>query len=171
MTGSSYFVMWLVKSNNFLIQLIRLENIRSQLVSSTRLMFGLDRKTLKYFIEPLSKKQHIKAALIQRFHNFTKMLEKAPKTQLGNLYQLIKNDCKLTSGPNIRRIESLFQGISFKDISRRTIKSKELYPVRKENKWRLQIVEELIDTKHNQLIIDGFTRTQIDEMLADICRT
>ena len=72
---------------------------------------------------------------------------------------------------NIRRIENLFQGTSFKDISSGTIKSKELYPVGKEDEWRLQIVEELIDTKHNQLNIDGFTRTQIDEMLSDICTT
>ena len=134
-------------------------------------MFGLDRKTHRYFIEPLATRQHIKWALIQRYVNFTKKVTESSKSQLNNLYQKIKKDCRSTTGKNIRRIENIFNGKRYEEIDRDQIKKKEYFPITQENKWRLPIVKELTDVKFNQLSIQGFTRSEIKDMLLDICTT
>ena len=138
---------------------------------ATRIMFGLDRKTHRYFIEPLGSRQHIKWALIQRYINFTKKLQESSKLQLNNLYQKINKDCRSTTGRNIRRIENLFNGKSFKEIDNDQIKKKEFFPIKEEDKWRLSITKELTDVKFNLLSLEGFTRSQIKDMLLDICTT
>ena len=138
---------------------------------ATRIMFGLDRKTHRYFIEPLGTRQHIKWALIQRFVNFTQNLTGSQKPQLNNLYQKIKNDCRSTTGRNIRRIENIFNGKRYKEIGKHEIRKKEYIPITEENKWRLPIVKELTDVKFNQLFIEGFTRSQMKDMLIHICTT
>ena len=139
--------------------------------SDARVMFGLDRKTHRYFIEPLRKRQHIKWALIQRFLNLTKRLKESPKTQLSMLYQVIRNDCRSTTGRNIRRVENIFHGKPFEEIRETNIRKKEFVPVPEEEKWRIPLVKELIEVKYNQLVLEGFSRSQIDEMVYDICTT
>jgi len=138
---------------------------------ATRVMFGLDRKTHRYFIEPLRKRQHIKWALILRFLTFTKRLKESPKTQLSMLYQVIRNDCRSTTGRNIRRIENIFNGKPFEEIRETNIRKKEFMPTPEEEKWRIPLVKELIEVKYNQLVLEGFSRSQIEDILYDICTT
>ena len=103
--------------------------------------------------------------------NFTKKVTESSKSQLNNLYQKIKKDCRSTTGKNIRRIENIFNGKRYEEIDRDQIKKKEYFPITQENKWRLPIVKELTDVKFNQLSIQGFTRSEIKDMLLDICTT
>ena len=77
---------------------------------ATRVMCNLDRRTHRYFIEPLGERQHIKSHLIKRYVNFTKKIVTSTKTQLVNMYHVIKSDCRSTTGRNIRRIENIFDG-------------------------------------------------------------
>ena len=120
------------------------EMISSTWNVATRVMFGLDRRTHRYFIEPLRKKQHIKWALIRRFVNFTKRLQESSKRQLSTLYQVIRNDCRSTTGKNIGRIENIFNGKRFEEILETDLKEKEFLPLPEEVKWRIPLAKELI---------------------------
>ena len=71
---------------------------------SIRKMFGLDRRSHRYLIEPISDMQHIKMALMQRFIGFTEKLLSSRKAVLRNAFNRFKMDCRCTTGANLRAI-------------------------------------------------------------------
>ena len=72
--------------------------------SSIRKMFRLDRTTHRYFIEPISKTPHIKTSLLKRFMNFTNKLMCSGKIAAKNLFNIKRNECRSTTGRNLRKI-------------------------------------------------------------------
>ena len=134
-----------------------------------RKMYNLDRKTHKYFIEPLSNRQHIKWSLIKRFINFIGKLSSSSKTPLTNLLHTIKSDCRSTTGRNLRHILKLMNADSTHEINLEKLKHLKYHEVDKAEEWRIQLVKELTDIKYNQTDLPGFNRTQINKILVHIC--
>ena len=71
---------------------------------SQRIMLGIPRKTQRFFIEPLSGIQHIKFSLLKRFVNFVNSIESSKKPVLRNILKIVKEDCRSTTGSNLRKI-------------------------------------------------------------------
>ena len=71
---------------------------------SVRKMFGLDRRSHRYLIEPVSDMQHIKMSLMQRFVGFTRKLSSSKKNVLRHAFEVFKTDCRSTTGFNLRTI-------------------------------------------------------------------
>ena len=87
------------------------------------------------------------------------------------MYHVIKSDCRSTTGRNIRRIENIFEGKPLHTISNKDIKKMEYHPIAQEDKWRIPIVKELLEVRYNQLHIQGFDRSEVKEILENICTT
>ena len=147
------------------------EMISSTWNVATRVMCGVNRTTHRYFIEPLAERQHIKWSLIRRFINFTNNLVKSPKTQLANLYLSVKDDCRSSTGRNIRCIENMFDGKMWDDITNHDLRTAQYHPVADENQWRIPMVKELLNVRYNQFELQGFERSEINELLEYVCTT
>ena len=68
-----------------------LENTYS---SAVRLMLGLPRETHRYFIEPLTGRNHIQSDLIKRFITFLEMIRNSKKRTLIYVLNMIHKDVR-----------------------------------------------------------------------------
>ena len=84
---------------------------------SIRKMFRLDRKTHRYFIEPVSEIKHLKTSLLKRFIKFTKKLSITRKQATRNVFYIIANDCQSVTGKNLRCIMQECEKIRHSDVS------------------------------------------------------
>ena len=82
-----------------------------------------------------------------------------------------KQDCRSTTGRNIRHISNLFNGKSIDTITGKDLKDMKYHEVAEDDQWRIKLVKELTDVKYDQLELSFFDRTQIDEVLDYICTT
>ena len=139
--------------------------------TSIRRIFGLDRRTHRYLIEPISKMEHLKYAIQKRFINFTKKLETSPKMVVRSVNRIVGKDCRSITGENIRRImlscgADLVTGPTCRDISR---KGFEPVPIGEE--WRAQAINELIDTRDGMMDIIDWTSKEVEDTLTYLCTT
>ena len=138
---------------------------------AVRLMFGLPRETHRYFIEPLTSRRHIKFDLIDRFLNFTSKIRKSKKETLIYVYEKILNDVRSITGKNLTKIMLLCDA-NYIDKSKpgdcselkfRTI------PIGEE--WRINLVKELINVKHDASTLENLDAEEIEEILEYVCTT
>ena len=136
---------------------------------SVRLMLGLPLTTHRYFLEPLAGLQHIKFTLISRFLGFITQIEKSHKILPNILLQSIKRDCRSVTGSNLRNILLLSRKDDISEVSRDDIKAMIYMPVTEPNRWRINIVQELIDIIWGETVIEGFDEAQISAIIDELC--
>ena len=88
-----------------------------------------------------------------------------------NINRIIGEDCRSTTGENIRRImlhcgSDAFEGPTREDISR---KGFEAVPAGEE--WRVDVINELIDMRDGFLENNGWTSQEVDKTLMYLCTT
>ena len=71
---------------------------------SVRRMFRLDRKTHRYFIEPVSEMKHLKTLLLRRFNKFIGKLLTTKKPAIKTVFKKICTNCMSTTGKNLRHL-------------------------------------------------------------------
>ena len=137
--------------------------------TSVRMMYRIDRKTHRYLIEPLSKMQHIKGAILKRFVGFTNKLASSCKKVVKNVYSIIGDDCRTTTGSNKRKIILEF------DINSRTekkdIDKKPFHDIPTGEEWRIPLVNELVGIRDGSLTSIGWSNDEIKDALEFLCTT
>ena len=138
--------------------------------TSVRMMYRLDRKTHRYLIEPVSKMQHIKGAILKRFVGFTNNLAISSKTVIKNVFHIIGNDCRTRTGSNKRKIcldceRDINSQIEKKDIN------KPFHDIPAGEEWRIPLINELIGIRDGALMSIDWTNDQIKDALQFLCTT
>ena len=128
---------------------------------SARVMLDLPRNTHRYFVEPLTKTHHVTKSIWNRFIRFISSVAKGKKRTLRRVLDAIKNDVRSTTGKNIRYLRLKSVNFSLKDLNVYENPYKE---VPENERWRLSMIEELINTK-----IDQFNEKEIDEIVEYVC--
>ena len=129
---------------------------------SVRTMLSLPRETHKYLIEPLSETKHIKISLMKRYLRFCNMLSESKKNALKNLYYDIKQDCRSTTGYNLRKIMLMndeWNG-DFAQI---------YYPLPDLESWRVPLIQELLDIKFGKANVSNFANDELDAISRFAC--
>ena len=129
---------------------------------SIRKMMNLDRQTHRYMVEPSSDVRHIKFVFLKRFLKFTEKLEKSVKHPVRVLFNAVKQDCRSTTGSNLRRIMHLVK---------RTKVSKVKKKGKEGDEWRLTIMKELLSVYRKELKVEDFDKCEFTEILDHICTT
>ena len=144
-----------------------LENTYS---SAVRLMLDLPRETHRYFIEPLTERNHIKSDLIKRFLTFLDKIRKSKKQTLIHVLNKICHDVRSVTGSNLSNIMLRVGKTRVEDIapSDSKVAFKEI-PNGQE--WRVNAVRELIEVQNDKLKVSGFDSEEIETMLTWICTT
>ena len=120
---------------------------------SARIMLSLPRNTHRYFVEPITKSDHIIKSLRRRFRNFIVKIETGKKIVLNRLLDVIRYDTRSTTGKNLRCMD-----IKTNDTTA------SYYPIPPHEEWRISMVREIIEIKSGNL------RTNMSkEELTDIC--
>ena len=128
---------------------------------SQRLMLQLDRKTHRYFIEPLSKTQHIIFSLYKRFISFTKKLSLSKKAPLRHLFHVVKNDCGSTTGSNLRKLMLRFHIDTPGNLNADVVSNSKYHETPVGVEWKIVVAKELIDAINGDIIIPQFTTKEL----------
>ena len=131
---------------------------------SQRIFLRLPRNSHRYFIEPLSGVKHIRESLRHWFVNFTKKILASDKAVLRTVFHMIKRDCRSTTGENLRKIMLILGETNVEKLESVKLLSKTYVDIPTGDEWKINIAKELLDTR-NLLIINGFKRKELDEML------
>ena len=137
-----------------------------------RNIFGVDRTTHRYLIEPLSKSLHPKVMLLSRLDGFYKAQLKSPKMTVRFLIKIAENDKRTVLG---RTLDFLCVkcGLKATEVDKlipHMVKSKMDYmEIPKHEQWRIPMIEEVLRIREGSGYIPGFTSTEVDEILLNIC--
>ena len=83
-----------------------------------RIMLGIPRNTNRFFIEALTENQHIKFSLLKIFVAFVNSIESSTKLVLRNMLEILKHDCRSTTGSNLRKVMALLKKRNVDEISK-----------------------------------------------------
>ena len=115
---------------------------------SIRKIYRLDRETHRHFIEPISGTPHIKTSFLGRFLRFTQSLSCSNKRCAQNVFHSLNQDCRSTTGRNLRMIANLTGKINGDDISLKDIAKMRYRPYVDEiTESKIEATRELIDIR------------------------
>ena len=137
--------------------------------TSFRIMFNLSYRTHRFFVESISRKLHVKKVLLKRFLGFLSQIQKSTKKLPAKLLQQIQHDTGSTTGSNLRNIMLLLGKHKIEEVSIRDLNSFEYCPVQSDNKWKVDMVKELIEVRENNLHVENFSAEEFEEILEHLC--
>ena len=134
-------------------------------------MWNLPYQTHRYFMEPLGG-QHARKTVYLRYINFIQSIYKSKRSGPINLLETTINDTRTITGKNVRKI--LLETGTFDILSIDTNELKRSFQYKQipdEEKWRINILKELVNTKQGNLEIifdeetEKLTAEEIDNMI------
>ena len=114
---------------------------------SHRIMLSIPRTAHRYFIEPLSKRPHIGKSLRNRFIGFISKIRISNKKVLRDILKEVEDDCRSTTGRNIRNLKLSMQKIRLKDIN---VYKEPYQNIPINNYWKMDMVNELLSIKSGE---------------------
>lgn len=133
---------------------------------SNRIMLGLPRTSHRYLLEPLSKTMHVIKSLKKRYANFIEKIKINNKDVLKEVLNAISNDCRSTTGRNIRKLLLEHNALQLCDIDFDLLPYKRIPDG---DGWKVGLAKEIIDIKSGKLGIPKFTISEINEICNSIC--
>ena len=83
--------------------------------------------------------------------------------------ECVKDDCQSTTGHNIRKLLLRFGTDRFEDLDVDVMEGHVYKPIPNEEKWRVNIINELIDVRHGIMILPNFGYEEINSYLDFTC--
>ena len=151
--------LWDMSSRNF-------EKLEKSWNVSQRLMMSLPRTSHRYLIEPLSRKPHIIKSLKKRFLNFTKKIKGNQKPVLRNTLSVIADDCRSTTGKNLRRLTLETKNFTLDNVD---FNLNPYLMLPKDQTWRINLAEEIIEIKAGTINLPNIDFKILDSILDFAC--
>ena len=137
---------------------------------SVRTMLGLPVTTHKYLIQPLAGGIHVKQVFARRFLKFCEKLKSSKKAVVRDTYEKIKLNVRSTTGRNLAEL-ALLVGKNIEELSPKDSDSV-VYEVADDNeRYRVELVKELVDVKAGISEVEGFNAEELDTILNYLCTT
>ena len=138
---------------------------------SIKVMTDLPLATHRYLIEPVTGQQHMSTTLMRNFLSFISKIRQSQKPVLRQLYSIVKDDVRTTTGSNLRNILLLTSLSSVDDLKPSTADQIRYQVISDRDKWRVPLIQEAIDMKNGVVNLpDGWTYDELEEIL-DFART
>ena len=154
-------------SNLWLFSGSSIEKLLTSWNKMVRLVWNLTNTTHRYFIEEVSKKQHLKASLYSRYLVFIKDLINSKKKCVASLAHRFCEDQGSMTKKNLNSIEKDSNCSDILSLNPKFVASQVKYaPVPENQIWRINFLEELLKVRSNELHLDGFSRKEIEAMLS-----
>ena len=144
------------------------EKIENSYNISVRKMLGIPETTHRYLIQPLTGRKHLKQILGFRFLNFCEKLKTCKKEAVRTIFSKLMLDVRTTTGSNLKEI-ALLLNKRVEDLSPSDANAIEYHPIRIEDRYRVDLTWELLNVKHGNLEVDGFSEDELEMILHHIC--
>ena len=109
---------------------------------SQRNILRLPRNSHRYFIEHLSGTRHIWHALLKRFLNFVTMIASSTKRVFRSMLSVVKNDCRSTTGNNLRKIMLMLNKNNLDPIAKYDLSNLLYAKVPPDDEWKVTLAKE-----------------------------
>ena len=119
--------------------------------------FDLPYGTHRYILKYLSNRRHLQEEFYSRFRKFCDHINNSNKEEIIFLYNIQKYDNRSIFGKNYRSVI-----IEQKDIS-------QPYNIPNNSRWKLSLIDELIQCKHRNIKITTLNYMEVDTMLENLC--
>ena len=133
--------------------------------SSIRKMFRSDRTTHRYFIEPISKTLHCWNGL------WTSQMNWCVQERPRHLFNIIRNECRSTTGRNLRKIIYYCGKNRISEITPKEISEKSYHPSPLQEIWRLDLVNELLEIRDNNYDLKDWETDEVIDCINFLCTT
>ena len=134
---------------------------------SQRNILRLPRNSHRCFIEPLSGTRRIWFALLKRFLNFVTMIASSTK-RLGSMLSVVKNDCRSTTGNNLRKIMLMLNKNNLDPIAKYDLSNLLYAKVPPDDEWKITLAKEIIDVRDKLTVLPGFSIDELNHILESI---
>ena len=138
---------------------------------SQRVMHGLDRKTHKYLIEPISQTRHIMFHFHKRFINFISKIQESQKQAMRSLFASLKHDCQSVTGRNIRFLMNKYNKGCINELNKHTTDQGIYQEIPDNERWRVDVLKELVDVKKGDKNIAEFKFKELEEIMEFVATT
>ena len=147
------------------------ERIYTSYNVTIRKVLGVDRRTHRYLIEPLSGSFHLKTLVACRYVTFATSLVNSCKLPVRFLARLCEGDQRTVLGRTLSALRSICSLDDSSSITARIVKQNMKYmEAPQHEQWRQNIASELLAIKDgNQLELEGFSCEECVELLQHIC--
>ena len=147
------------------------EMLENSYSTAVRLMMGLPRETHRYFIEPLTTRNHLKSDLIKRFLTFIEQIKRSKKETLIYVLQTIYPDVRSITGSNLNHIMVMCGKNRVEDLKPSDSENFVFREIPTGEEWRINLAKELIEVHNRRLEIDSFEFDKIEKILTWVCTT
>ena len=139
--------------------------------TATRLNYGLPRNSHRYLIEPITKTHHVKTLLCARFVKFHESVISCKKPAGQLLAKPCKDNLNTVYGSNLNNIAKECN-ISVSELNSIVVKMNMIYrAVDAGEEWRIPFLQELLKIKFNEMLLDNFDSTELDDMIEFVSTT
>ena len=85
------------------------------------------------------------------------------------MFNVVKNDCQSVTGANLHRISRLVNKYNIEDLVPEDSLSISYHKIPESEEWRVEMINEITDTKFGISEIPGFSHEELEEMLRFVC--
>ena len=128
---------------------------------------GLLNKQDRYLIQQISECAHPKTMLSTRFVKFLENITKSNKVCVRYLAKLVKDDRRTLVGKTLSKL-ALELNCERSAVNASLVKRLDYHPISEQEKWRVPLIMELIDTRNRKLLIPGFSFDEIEDLLSEV---
>ena len=137
---------------------------------TVRNTFELDRTTHRYLVEPLSGSLHPQVMLASRLVKFHKSLVNSSKFSVRFLARIKESDLRTVMGNSLDKIKKRCLMGSLEKISPNIVKKIVKYgTVPPNDDWGVGLAVELLDIRNDKLALEGFSSSEVEELLTWAC--
>ena len=130
---------------------------------AVRHMWNLPVNTHRIFIESLGG-THAQVMLVTRYITFLQSMRRTNKLAVLYLLEKVYLDQNTLTGRNVRYVQDQINEKSIFNVKSKTVKQKykfEELPV--DQKWKVNMIQEIVNIKHNVLVLSNGDQVQHDE--------
>ena len=133
------------------------------------MVYDLPHATHRHLIEPVTRTRHLRKTLASRFMGFIEQIKKSAKQIPKMLLSTIQSDVRSTTGRNLRLIMLQCGKAHVDQLMKADSYTIPYHPTSEADKWKENMLREIVDVRSKQLVVDGFDMEELDEMLEFIC--
>ena len=104
-----------------------------------------------------------------RLFGFIQQVKKSSKLVPRLLLNIVENDVRSITGSNLRKIMLETRKLSVNDLNKNDILNIRYFPMKNEEVWKTNVINELIDVKEGLLSIPETQNDEVDAILAYLC--
>ena len=144
-------------------------HLESTYNKGVKVMFNLPLATHRMLIKPVSGYMHVRRVLMSRFLGFLQQIRSSKKSIPKLLLCHISQDVRSTTGKNLRNILLQTDKACVHELLKNDVKDIEYHPVPTKEKWKVDVLKELIENRDGSLVIEGFDDEELSQMINYLC--